>query len=429
MSIFSRLVWGDSPEVRAISASSFDIDLPVSASGDPFRGLSATDRALRLAYSYACVRIISDWLAAAPLQFRSRRTGQRVDPPAWYADPYPVWDLTPTDWMFQAASSVVMNGNAYGIVRATDQIGLPAMVRWLSPVGIRMTVANGTDEINYFTVDGRQLDRARVLHARGVTLSGSPTGISPVDQFRHVIDLGLSAEDFTAAWFRGGTHPTSMLSAKNALTADEAKRIKDRWIAATSGERGVVVAGNDMAHKVIQSSPAESNAIEVAWQAGREASTVWGVPPWMLNVPSESGMTYANVDQIWSQFQTGTLRFLANRLEKFFNHPGRWLPPETYCRFNLDAGVRSDLSTRMAAYAIQIDKRIRSVNEVRELEDLPPAPWGETPALAESVTDAVQKVYLGVGKVLTSDEARKIVNAAGADLPIPGGVVPVPVKE
>jgi hypothetical protein len=32
----------------------------------------------------------------------------------------------------------------------------------------------------------------------------------------------------------------------------------------------------------------------------------------------------------------------------------------------------------------------------------------------------VQKVYLGVGKVITSDEAREIVNGAGANLAIPG---------
>ena len=34
-------------------------------------------------------------------------------------------------------------------------------------------------------------------------------------------------------------------------------------------------------------------------------------------------------------------------------------------------------------------------------------------------TDA-NDVYLGVGKVITSDEAREIVNESGGDLPLPG---------
>jgi len=39
---------------------------------------------------------------------------------------------------------------------------------------------------------------------------------------------------------------------------------------------------------------------------------------------------------------------------------------------------------------------------------------------SDAVVAAIQKVYLGVGVLLTSDEARAIVNEAGADLAIPG---------
>ena len=34
--------------------------------------------------------------------------------------------------------------------------------------------------------------------------------------------------------------------------------------------------------------------------------------------------------------------------------------------------------------------------------------------------EAVQKVYLGVGKMLTADEARQLVNRFGAGLDVPG---------
>lgn len=44
----------------------------------------------------------------------------------------------------------------------------------------------------------------------------------------------------------------------------------------------------------------------------------------------------------------------------------------------------------------------------------------EATARRLSVAEAVQKVYLGVGKVITSDEARAIVNELGGDLPVPG---------
>lgn len=39
---------------------------------------------------------------------------------------------------------------------------------------------------------------------------------------------------------------------------------------------------------------------------------------------------------------------------------------------------------------------------------------------AKLITEMVQKVYLGVGKVITADEARRMLNDAGANLDIPG---------
>ncbi len=326
MSVFGRLVWGE----RAVSAAQFELDVSPGTVGDPFRGLNPTERALRLAYSYAAVRIRADWLAAAPLHFYERSDGKtRVDPPAWAEDPYPAWSMTPEMWKFQAASSLAMNGNLYGLTMAVDDMGLPSMVRWVSPLAMRCDV-DRNDQLSY-VFDNRPMPTTRVQHARGFTLPGNPCGISPVDQFRHVVDLGLSAEEFTAAWFRNGSHPTTHLSAKGPLDKAEALLYKERWLEATKGERGVVVTGNDVTRTSIQDSPKDSNAIEVAWQAGREAALVWGVPPWLLGVPQESGMTYANVDQIWTQFQVGTLRFDAIRLEQLFN---RWVRPSIFCKFN-----------------------------------------------------------------------------------------------
>lgn len=45
---------------------------------------------------------------------------------------------------------------------------------------------------------------------------------------------------------------------------------------------------------------------------------------------------------------------------------------------------------------------------------------------AKLITEMVQKVYLGVGKVITADEARQMLNAAGANLDIPGPLADPP---
>jgi ssDNA-binding replication factor A large subunit len=58
-----------------------------------------------------------------------------------------------------------------------------------------------------------------------------------------------------------------------------------------------------------------------------------------------------------------------------------------------------------------------SVDEVRALEDLEPMVGtadGENDA--RSIAELIQKIYLGVGVVITADEARTIANRAGAGL-------------
>ena len=44
----------------------------------------------------------------------------------------------------------------------------------------------------------------------------------------------------------------------------------------------------------------------------------------------------------------------------------------------------------------------------------------EAAAKSDTIARTLQQVYLAVDKVITSDEARAIVNSVGADLPIPG---------
>ena len=80
--------------------------------------------------------------------------------------------------------------------------------------------------------------------------------------------------------------------------------------------------------------------------------------------------------------------------------------------------MRVDMVTKLVAAGFTPDAACEAVG-------LPSIGFSEgEPVTLESrdltVADTVQKVYLGVGPVLTTDEAREIVNAAGANLSVPG---------
>ena len=65
------------------------------------------------------------------------------------------------------------------------------------------------------------------------------------------------------------------------------------------------------------------------------------------------------------------------RLERAFS---ALLPKPQYMKFNVDAITRADLLTRYQAHRIALGPNVpfETVNEVRDLEEMPPVPGGDT---------------------------------------------------
>ncbi len=68
-------------------------------------------------------------------------------------------------------------------------------------------------------------------------------------------------------------------------------------------------------------------------------------------------------------------------------------------------------------YAVALDKGFMTVDEVRALENMRPLGARED---VRNLVEMVQKIYLGVGTVMTASEAREILNRSGANLQGPG---------
>jgi hypothetical protein len=96
------------------------------------------------------------------------------------------------------------------------------------------------------------------------------------------------------------------------------------------------------------------------------------------------------------------------------------------------AAIAQTIAAMVATGALTMDDDLQAW--LRDAMDLPapkptapdpapvpaPAPAVTAEAKRRDVAETIQKVYLGVDTVVTSDEAREIVNAAGASLVVPG---------
>lgn len=94
----------------------------------------------------------------------------------------------------------------------------------------------------------------------------------------------------------------------------------------------------------------------------------------MVGGDSGGSMTYANVEQNAINFVGFTLRPWLARLEAKLS---ALMPGKEFVRFNVDAMIRVDLTTRYQAHSVALRDGWRNRDEVRAIEDLSPLPPGQ----------------------------------------------------
>ncbi len=149
---------------------------------------------------WACVRLLVDVISTMPCH--AYEDGSR-DP----VEPAPVMLRTPAagvpfhDWIAQVMRSLLLPGNAWGII--TNRIGpgmRPSQVELIAPHRVTVTVDGDGNMVH--RLDGREIDRDELWHLRAYPTPGSVLGLSPIGYAAEAIGVGLAAQAYGAAYFR-----------------------------------------------------------------------------------------------------------------------------------------------------------------------------------------------------------------------------------
>lgn len=331
----------------------------------------STDTALRLAAVYGAVSIIADALSTTPIDVYRKRGGLREE-----LDTPPLLNLPsgttePVEWLAMVFASVLLRGNTYGIKDNFDPLGYPREIHLWHPDDVTVQHTSVDDFRPLYRFGGREIDRRLVFHMKGFCLPGALEGLSPVANFAQTIGGGLASEDFGARFYGEGGHPTGVLQSDQQINQEQAQLLKARLMATIRGRREPLVLGAGTKWQSIQVPPNESMFLESSkFSALQIATMIFHIPPSMLGIGIEgSSLTYSNREQDEILFQTRALLPWAVRLEQ---HLSRFLPGKQFVRFNMDAAVRVDLTTRYQAHATGIGAGFLTIDEARQLEDRPP---------------------------------------------------------
>ncbi|MGA6159598.1 phage portal protein [Stenotrophomonas sp. NPDC087984] len=293
------------------------------------------------------------------------------------------------DWLYQYMLSMLLRGNAYGMIAAQDGQGHPTQVVLYHPDEVQGW-RDSEDGMPRWRVGGKDVPAAQMWHRRAYSVPGRLLGMSPVAHHALTIGLGLAATRFGVQWFEDGAHPSGLLTNEEALDQKTAMTAKERFMAALRGTREPVVLGKGWKYQQIQIAPNESQFLETQQYSSAECARIYGPGmPEILGYDTGGSMTYANVEQRSLDLLTYTLDPWLTRTERMFT---AMLPEGVYVKYNRAALARTDLLTRYRAHAIALRNRWSVVNEVRDIEDMTPVPWGDEPnELTKSEPDLADK--------------------------------------
>lgn len=345
--------------------------------GDPsWSGVNVSPQnALRSMAALACVRVLKTAVANLPVDAVRLQGGIHTsETPTPRIVARPSSRVGRRAWVAQMMDSLLTSGNAYGVAVVLDRLGRPTQVETVSPSDVQWRKVDG-EEVPH--LGGKPMDvwpQGDFVHvpASAFIRSGSRVADSPVELAKQSIGTGLAAEEFGARFFRDGATPSAIIKSSSPLNKDQADAIKAVARTAMSGSREPAVFGADLDFQQISIKPNESQFIDLVRFEVEQVCRAFGVPPTMAYAAiSGQNITYSNATQQDMQFLKFSVQSWLLDLEDAWSS---WLTAPVVVKFNVDALLRMDTVSRYGVHEVALRSKLRSVNEVRALEDLPPFP-------------------------------------------------------
>lgn len=368
---------------------------------------------------WACTQLTAGVISQLPFDEYRKVGNDRVELPPSPLLVSPSADVPFEDWVFQAIESAQLHGSAYGAIVSQTANGWPTQIELIHPDRIQARLNPQTRQIEW-KVDNAPFPASDLWRMTGRPKLGTPLGLPLLHYMAQVAGTGLAARRYGSDWFAEGGAPSAVIAPARDPGEAGAAELKTKVLQMLRSRQPVVLPQDIEVKPWGGSTPQDAQLVDLLRNNSTDISMFYLVPPELVGGTTGDSMTYANVDARVLNLLVFGVAYWLNKLEKALT---RSMPRDRYVKANETAIIRTDVTTRTNVLVAEVQNGIRTRNEARALLDLPPMIGGDgdtDEARQLSVAEAVQKVYLGVGKVLTADEAREIVNDAGGRLPIPG---------
>ena len=328
---------------------------------------SRPDQALVVPAVWACVQLLAGAVSMMNLPtFRETDTiPVKITSPAIVSSPAD--GLTQSEWLHMLMVSLLLRGNAFGLLNQPPDAGRPTQATLLNPD--KVNVETSDDGAVRYLLGPKRVDvTSRMWHVRGMTLPGAHVGLSPIEAAAQAIGIDLASRKFARDFYEGGGIPKATLTSDMELTSDQARVAKERLVMATLN-REPVVFGSGIKYQAISVRPEESQFLETQKANISEIARFFGVPAEMVGGATGSSLTYSNVEQRSLDFLTYGVSFWLKRVEDAYS---TLLPAKQFVRFDTSPLLRTDAETQAKVRVQYIAGKILPPSRILREMDQPP---------------------------------------------------------
>lgn len=354
-----------------------------SASFDPSNGMPAVssmvtrvteESALKFTAVFAAMRLRAENIASLPKVVRIKRAGRFEE-----ATDHPVYRLLTSEpnrfqnvfsfWEF-VNYNVDGWGNGFVIIKR-GKLGVPEELIPVEARNVNIIVDKGS---KYYRVTGTRwydgmYDDFDMLHFFTLSKDGIK-GLNPITYNADAIASGIEATKFGNEFFGKKGNLKAVMETDNYLSDDQFRNLKSR----TSGNFGTPILEGGLKYKQLTISPEAAQMLQTKTFSIQDIARIFNIPAHLIGDLSRA--TFSNIEHQDMQFVRYSLRPAVKRYETelerklFFDDERGSLSVQ----FNLEGLLRGDTNARANYYGKAITNGWLSRNEVREIENLNPAP-------------------------------------------------------
>lgn len=344
-------------------------------------------RASGIAVAHACISIVSQNLAAMPLNlYRRAENGGRER-----ATDHPLYTVlhdmaNPAMTAFEAReallASLMVSGNAFARLEWNGR-GQVAALYPLDPGQVaveRLESGRLRYRVSSHGAGARVYLQEEILHLRYRLARDGVMGLSPIQIARETFSLALTQQETAGKQAAKSFLPEGALVFPQVIGKDQRQTVLGRLEAKVNSDlstRGVLVLDGGTDWKSFSFSSKDAEFLESRKLTNLDICRIWGVPPTVAGITDNA--TYSNSDQESRALVVRCLAPMARRIEQAMN--AALLTAESrktlFIEHDLAGLLRGDMKARYDAYSVGRNGGWLSVNKIRAWENMPKIDGGD----------------------------------------------------